>query len=199
MLSSIHPLGERARGNHFWRTAVAHVIGATVAGAVAGALVGGLGHVLTSVLSNRSALWIIALVAAAGLAVDVLRRPVSLWPHRQVDDRWIGRYRGWVYGAGFGAQLGVGVTTIVVAATVYVLYASFFLVGSPLFGAVVGGLFGAVRGSAIFLSARASTPSALVALHRRLDHLRARTALLAAAGDGALVAGALVAAWRGAP
>jgi hypothetical protein len=27
---------------------------------------------------------------------------------RQVDERWLTTYRGWVYGAGFGFQLGAG-------------------------------------------------------------------------------------------
>lgn len=53
-----------------------------------------------------------ALAGLAGLALDLglgaLRLP---GPARQVDEDWLARYRGWVYGAGFGTQLGLGVVT----------------------------------------------------------------------------------------
>ena len=35
---------------------------------------------------------------------------------------WLGRYRSWVYGLGFGVQLGAGVTTVVVSSAVYVVW-----------------------------------------------------------------------------
>ena len=38
MLSSIHPLGERAKGNAYWITATAHVVGATAGGLALGAI-----------------------------------------------------------------------------------------------------------------------------------------------------------------
>ena len=63
---------------------------------------------------------ILALLAALGLAADLrlggLRLP---GPRRQVDERWLHRYRGWVYGVGFGFQLGFGLLTVVTTSTVY--------------------------------------------------------------------------------
>jgi hypothetical protein len=53
--------------------------------------------------------------ALVALALDLSPRPVP-GPRRQVDDRWRDQYRGWVYGLGYGVQLGVGVTTIVSSA-----------------------------------------------------------------------------------
>ena len=41
-------------------------------------------------------------------------------PRRQVNERWLDEYRGWVYGLGFGAQLGLGVSTVVSSAATYV-------------------------------------------------------------------------------
>ena len=41
-------------------------------------------------------------------------------PRRQVNERWLDEYRGWVYGLGFGAQLGLGVTTVITSAATYV-------------------------------------------------------------------------------
>ena len=33
-----------------------------------------------------------------------------------VHEQWLTRYRGWVYGVGFGAQLGFGLVTIITSA-----------------------------------------------------------------------------------
>jgi len=61
------------------------------------------------------------------------------WPvHRQVDDGWLPRYRGWVYGAGFGLQLGLGVVTIVTTAAVPAVWLLALLTASPSHGAAVG-------------------------------------------------------------
>ena len=51
------------------------------------------------------------------LAVDLSNRTVP-GPRRQVDERWLDRYRGWVYGVGYGSQLGLGIVTVVIVAFV---------------------------------------------------------------------------------
>ena len=48
MLSSIHPLGERARQGRWGRTVISFTIGSVVAGVLVGALLGGLGALLLS-------------------------------------------------------------------------------------------------------------------------------------------------------
>ncbi len=113
MLASISPLGERARRQHFFITAVSYIVAAALAGAAIGGALGGLGALL-GVGFDPVGMIALAVLAVVGFAVDGawfgLRVPGL---RRQVDEDWLTRYRGWVYGAGYGAQLGVGFATIV--------------------------------------------------------------------------------------
>src|SRR5438309_5062498 len=122
MLSSITPLGERGRGVSWGRTVTAYVAGSTLAGAVLGAVLGYAGGWLPA-----SSAWA-ALLGAACLVGLAAERGFagSHLPTigRQVDVAWLGIYRGWVYGAGYGLQLGLGVGTIVVSSAIYVMTAS---------------------------------------------------------------------------
>src|SRR5947209_302552 len=108
MLASITPLGERARRSSFAVTASAFAIAASAAGALTGLVAGELGQLL--VPGGRWRLAALATVLALGVGADLrvagLRLPSV---RRQVNEDWLRRYRGWVYGAGFGAQLGAGV------------------------------------------------------------------------------------------
>lgn len=71
-------------------------------------------------------------------------RPPSL--HRQVDHRWLDRYRGWVIGAGFGFQLGAGFFTLISSFALYLLVLSAF-VGAPPASLLSAGLaYGGLRG-----------------------------------------------------
>ena len=94
----------------------------------------------------------------AGLLLD--RRAAGLrlptW-RRQVDEAWLARYRGWVYGAGFGLQLGLGVVTIVTSATVYATVLLCALSGSPPVGLALGALFGLARALPVLGAGRRST------------------------------------------
>src|SRR5438067_7205502 len=142
MLSSITPLGERSRGQRFGATAASLLLGAAGAGVALGAVLGAVGAALPLDATQR--LLTLAAAAVVGLAVDLLpggRLPTHL---RQVDERWLLRYRGWVYGLGFGIQLGAGVATVVTASTVYLTLAGAALAPSVGAGALVGGVFGAV-------------------------------------------------------
>src|SRR5581483_3295298 len=150
MLASITPLGERGRGSRWEVTVVAHVLGATVGGAVLGAVLGSAGLALEGGENWR--LGVLAAVAAAALMLDL--GPVHVpGPNRQVNERWLDEYRGWVYGLGFGTQLGLGVTTIVSSAATYVALAAAFLAGGPGSGAIVMGAFGLVRGLTLLTGA----------------------------------------------
>src|SRR3954447_3018177 len=130
MLTSISPLGERARGNRWPVTAAVYVVASTVGGLLIGALLGAAGSLL-----DVSALVAAVLCAAAAVA-DLLHRLPTI--HRQVDEDWLTRYRGWVYGAGYGVQLGLGVVTIVTSAATYAALGLCVLSGSVLTGAVIG-------------------------------------------------------------
>jgi hypothetical protein len=88
--------------------------------------------------------------------------------HRQVNEDWLGRYRGWVYGSGFGLQLGAGVATIVTSATVYLTLVAEFLVGSALVGALIGATFGIARAAPLAVRGRARSHQQLIISHSRL-------------------------------
>src|SRR4051812_44517046 len=133
MLASINPLGERGRNQHYRITVTAYIVGSTLAGAVLGAALGLVGAPMAT---PSLALGIVAAVAIAGSALDA--RPFGLrvpGPRRQVDENWLVTYRGWVYGAGFGAQLGLAFVTIVTASATWVAFACALFAGSAPAGA----------------------------------------------------------------
>src|SRR3546814_11396773 len=70
---------------------------------------------------------------------------------RQVNERWLEQYRPWVYGGGFGWQIGVGLATYVTTAAVYLMVALAALTASPLLAFAVVTGFGFVRGLAVLL------------------------------------------------
>ena len=113
------------------------------------------------------------------------RRPLPCW-HRQVNERWLDEYRGWVYGAAFGLQLGMGVVTIITSATAYAVVIA---VGSqPTLGASVGvgATFGTARGLMVLAVRHVKAPGQLAAFHRRFA-AAAVTAGRVASGAAAIV------------
>jgi hypothetical protein len=170
MLASITPLGERGRRSNWWVTVGAFLIGASAGGAAVGALLGALGSVALPAHPGSA-----PLLPAIGVAIviDILPRAVP-GPRRQVDERWLDEYRGWVYGAGYGAQLGFGVTTVVSSAATYVALLAAFLVASAPAGAIVVGCYGAVRGLTPLAAARVRSQPRLLEFHRGLARWRAR-------------------------
>jgi sulfite exporter TauE/SafE len=196
MLSSIHPLGERARGQRWTTTVVAYAIGSTAGGVIAGGTAGLGGSVAyTAGLTPRGAA---ATAAVASIVVAVLEtaRRGRAWPgpRRQVNEDWLVEFRGWVYGAGFGLQLGLGVATIVTTATVHLMLAAAALTGSAALGALVGAAFGLGRAAPVLAARRIRDQEALRAFHRRLDALGAPAAS-ASVGVMLVVGAGLAAAW----
>ena len=175
MLSSITPFGERARGHRYAVTAGWFVLGATIGGATLGATAAGLSAVAAAVGLGRHpavASSIAAAVAAGTAGVDAgLFGEVLPLLRRQVNDAWLARYRPWVYGAGFGWQIGVGVATYLMTAGVFLLLALAVLSASPLAALTVGAGFGLARGLTVFLTAAAPTPARLRRLHALLDSI----------------------------
>lgn len=172
MLASITPLGERGRHARWWLTASAFLLGATAGGAAAGALLGGLGAlVLPHGVSVHARLVALGVALALAIAIDGMLGSVP-GPRRQVDERWLDRYRGWVYGVGFGWQLGLGVTTVVSSAATYVALLAAFLAGGVPAGALILGCFGLVRGVTPLAAAGVRSQGQLVALHRGLARWR---------------------------
>src|SRR5687767_4318338 len=115
MLGSISPVGEASRGQRWWLTATAYTVASLIAGAATGALFGLLGQVLLPAAGIPAgvALAILGVVLVLAAVIDSGRLGWRLptW-HRQVDERWLTTYRGWIYGAGFGFQVGTGLVTI---------------------------------------------------------------------------------------
>ena len=170
----------------------AFLIGATGAGALAGAIAGGLGALaLGGYGDGRARLIVLGAALLVAIGLDLLQAVPG--PRRQVDERWLDTFRGWVYGLGFGAQLGLGVTTVVSSAATYVALLAAFLTGDVVRGALVLACFGAVRGLTPLAAARVRRPEQLVALHARLEHWRVPAARL----GPALLAGICVLAGVG--
>src|SRR6202034_2205700 len=100
----------------------AFALGATVASAALGALAGLIGRlVLPGSTSVHVRLAVLAGALALAALLDLTREPAP-GPRRQVNERWLDRYRGWVYGLGFGAQLGIGLTTVISSADTYAMF-----------------------------------------------------------------------------
>jgi hypothetical protein len=146
----------------------AFAVGATLAGAAAGALVGALGSLVPIGSNARLAAGVGALGVA--LTIDALARAVP-GPRRQVNERWLDEFRGWVYGVGYGVQLGLGLTTVVSSAATYAAFACAFVSG-PGGGAIVVACYGALRGLTPLAAARVDTPARLIAMHRGLERWR---------------------------
>jgi hypothetical protein len=170
MLASITPLGERARGNRWTTTAAMFIAASAAAGAALGTVMGLLGSVA---LDHVAIGWRIGLLDTA-LALAVvweLGRGTVPGPRRQVNERWLDDYRRWVYATGFGAQLGIGVMTIVVSSSVYGVWAAALVSAHPATGAAIGAAAGTMRGSTLLASARTDSPQRLVGLHERLQSI----------------------------
>lgn len=175
MLASITPLGERGRSNSYPVTAGAHVVGSLVGGLAIGAVAGLVGVPLRWLFDDTLGLAAVLLVVSILVAVvaDLFYAPGHHLPgvHRQVDEQWIDEYRGWVYGGGFGFQLGTGVMTFITTATVYVMLVAAIVQPTWWAALLVGGAFGLTRGLMVLGSARVRRPRELNALHQWLANM----------------------------
>lgn len=187
MLSSIHPLGERTRNNRWSTTVAAFTLGAVGTAAAVGALLGWSGSRLIDLQAGATIAAMGAIALTAG-ALDTLGVPAP-GPERQVNEHWIGSFRGWVYGGAFGAQLGAGLTTYVVTWGVYATLAVELLSGSALGGAVIGGVFGLGRSMGLLLAGRIDRASRLTTFHDRMARLGPVMTIVS--GYGVVILGAV--------
>jgi hypothetical protein len=200
MLSTITPVSERSRRHRYAVTASWFVLGAVVGGATLGvgaAALAAVVHLLGLPGGARAGLAVAgALVAiASDIRLFGFRLPRRA---RQVDETWLGTYRPWFYGAGFGWQIGTGLATYVMTAGVYLTILLAALTGQPFaaFGLCV--LFGATRGLAVLVGARATTPAKLRRIHQRLDQLEPASRAVAVGAEGVAGSACAAALW-GAP
>jgi hypothetical protein len=144
------------------------VLGAVVALAAAAlaALVSTIG--VSKTVAAGIAAGLALLAAASDLHVLGFGPPFF---QRQVNETWLPKYRSWLYGLGFGWQIGAGLTTYIMTTAVLLTIALGALTASPLAGFAIGVLFGTTRGLAVLLAAKIDTPAALASFHRRFDAL----------------------------
>jgi hypothetical protein len=195
MLTSITPLGEWGRGQRYVVTITAFLVGGVVGGAAFGAVVALAGSAVVRAvdIAAEPRLAVFAAAIGAGLVIDLMNRNGRLpGPVRQVSQAWLDRYRGWVYGIGFGVQLGFAVTTIVTTAMVYVMLAGIFLTANLSEGVVIGAVFGLIRGGTALAAAGVRDPERLRVIGGRLQSwMRPALRLAAAVEAGILVLVAL--------
>ena len=148
----------------------AYVVGSVLGGLAVGALAGGLGALVLGPLDvgTTPRLVLLAVALLVALALDLrllgLRAP---GPRRQVNEDWLEIYREWVYGAGFGLQLGAAVLTQVATAATWVMLLAAGLTGSLGAGALVGVVFGLVRALPVLLTSKVRDAASLRRLHQR--------------------------------
>lgn len=175
MLSSIHPLGERSRNNKWSLTVAYYLIGSLIGGVTIGTLAGASGWLglqwWTRTPASSAAVIAVVLITALVWDVSGFKIPTI---HRQVNEDWLGTYRSWVYGGGFGFQLGLGVVTIVTTTATYAMVALAALAATPVSGAIIGGVFGLVRALPILTVGRIGSGEALRTYHRRMQSLAPR-------------------------
>jgi hypothetical protein len=173
MLSTVTPLAEQGRGHRYWSTAAWFVVGSTVGGATLGIGAAMLAAIVAwADLSTNAALAAGAIAAIVTASSDLRLFGVHLPIHpRQVNELWLNKFRPWVYGAGFGWQIGVGFATYIMTGAVYLTVVLAALTGSPAIGFAIGVTFGLCRGLAILLGATITSTERLMAFHRRFDSL----------------------------
>ena len=172
MLSTITPMAERSRGRRWGLTAAWFILGATLGGATLGALAVACASVVGLLdLPARAVLGTAAVLAlvTAGMDLGIGTR----MPHhrRQVDELWLDQFRSWVYGIGFGFQIGTGLMTYIMTAAVYLTVMMAALTGSAVTAMALALLFGATRGAAILLGAGLTEPDRLRRFPRRFEAL----------------------------
>ena len=201
MLSTITPIGERGRNHRWASTAAWFIAGAVLGGATLALGAAGLAAGVAVIdLSGTARVGIVAALAAVTLVSDLNLGGFRLPSHtRQVNEVWLDQYRSWVYGGGFGWQIGVGLATYVTTSAVYLMLAVAALTASPLAAFVVVTGFGFVRGIAVLLGRGLTSPDRLLSLHRRLDELLPTAQRGIVLVQAAVLAVAAGAAWGPAP
>jgi hypothetical protein len=183
MLARITPRGERGRHNRWAATASWYLAGSVLGGVTSGVAFGAAGALVRVGLEaagvsgtalTAGALVGLAVGCAVGLAFDLHVGGLSLpTNHRQVNERWIDTYRPWIYGGGFGFQLGLGLVTIVTVSATYLTFLAALLSGSVLGGLLIGATFGLARALPLLAARRATDGPSIRALHQRAAALEA--------------------------
>lgn len=173
MLSTVTPMAESGRGRRWGVTATWFVLGAVLGGLTTGAVVAVVALGLeAAALSATTTVALAAVAALVAVGIDLVPATSRLAiPHhrRQVNEDWLVQFRAWVYGSGFGWQIGTGLATYIMTAAVYLTFVLAALTASPPVALALAAWFGLARGLAILAGARSTSTDRLLVLHRRLD------------------------------
>ena len=133
MLATVTPLAERGRGHRYRSTAAWFIAGGTAGGATLGLVMAALALGVRAAEPSAVALATVACaVAVLAAASDTRLAGFRLPFHsRQVNERWLDQFRPWVYGAGFGWQIGAGLVTYIKTAALYLMIALAALTAEP--------------------------------------------------------------------
>ena len=169
MLSQITPVAEAGRNQRYARTACWFIVGAGAGGLTLGGVAAVLAVIVAALdVGHGTAIVIGAVCAFTAAVID--SRVLGFGPpfvRRQVNENWLSRYRPWVYGSGFGWQIGTGVVTYMMTVAVPLIVVFAALSASPWAALGLGVIFGVVRGLAVLLSAPLRSQSDLYSFHRR--------------------------------
>ncbi len=195
MLSSLNPVAERARGHRFWPSVLWYVSGAALGGLALGLGCAAGAFALSRIDAGADVVWAITLAGAlvAVLSDSTLTRHTLPMHPRQVDERWLVRYRRWIYAGGYGVQIGSGFATYIMTAAVYLTALLAVLTARPVAAVAIGVTFGIVRGLAILVTTRATTPQRLRTLIAGIDRLGPASLRVACASSAGV---AVLAAWQ---
>jgi hypothetical protein len=198
MLATITPLAERGRGHRYRSAAAWFVAGGLAGGLTLGVVDGGLAALVRATAAAPIVLAVVALTASvvtllAELGLGRLRLPAH---HRQVNERWLDRFRTWVYAGGFGWQVGTGLATYIMTPALYLMIVLAALTATPWAAAAVATSFGLLRGLAVLLGWRITDTDRLRTFHRRFHDAEPPVRRALVAVEGAVV---LTCAWAVSP
>jgi hypothetical protein len=201
MLATITPLAEQGRGHRYRTTASWFLAGSVLGGASLGAVMALVAAAVGSLGASATELAVAAVIAgavtlAAEIRIGGFRLPVH---HRQVNERWLDQFRPWVYGVGFGWQIGAGLATYIKTYAIYLMIALAALTASPTLALLIGITFGLVRGLAVLLGRHITSTPALADFHRRFTaaDLYALVAVVLCEAAATLAVALVVSPWLG--
>jgi hypothetical protein len=146
----VHSDESRNQAGRSWiAKALIYTLASTLGGATAGAALGFAGQFLSDTVrvAGATGLGVLAAVVGAVELAQIRLRPLQCdreTPQRWMDTgalRWAAR-NGWVLGIGATSRIGFWLW--------YILPLSALLLGTPLLGALIYGLYGFVRGAAVW-------------------------------------------------
>jgi hypothetical protein len=156
MVSTISPVVYRKSdlgGNGWLVAATTYTLGSVAGGVFAGVLFGLVGALLALLLGEHRALFPLFVgLSAIAYAMHELSLVSLPYPQRQrqVPDRWRYKFHPYTTAGLFGLLLGAGFITFIPTATYYIVGLAVILYGSPVIGALIFTVYGAMRAALLW-------------------------------------------------